>query len=254
SIDWKNPRKIRVSQVIVKEFQKYSFTRSERGDLYQLVFYNFATSFKKAENAQFLTPIPVIDFIVKLINPKRNESVCDPCCGISDFLSVSYVNSNFKLNDSNLFGIDNDHNMTILAQLNMLLNGDGNANIIWAPDKGSIDQKLNIEKTLVKLDPDYHKSGKWEEWADNTELMKYDIVLTNPPFGKGRSLNLSSSEDLRVAQFYETYDRYIKTNPKDGLDLGVVFLENAIRTIKNGGRYCNNFKQFYCIKQEFRIC
>ena len=237
SIDWKNPRKIRVSQVIVKEFQKYSFTRSEKSDLYQLVFYNFATKFKKAENAQFLTPIPIIDFIVKLINPKRDESVCDPCCGISDFLSVSYVNSNFKLNDSNLFGIDNDHNMTILAQLNMLLNGDGNANIFWASDKGSIDQKLSIEKKLVKLNPKYHESGNWDNWVDQTELMKYDIILTNPPFGKGRSLNLSSAEDIRVAKFYETYDRYIETNPKDGLDLGVVFLENAVRSIKDGGRF-----------------
>ena len=67
--------------------------------------------------------------------------------------------------------------------------------------------------------------------------MKYDIILTNPPFGKGRSLNLSSAEDIRVAKFYETYDRYIETNPKDGLDLGVVFLENAVRSIKDGGRF-----------------
>src|SRR5699024_11165325 len=35
----------------------------------------------------------------------------------------------------------------------------------------------------------------------------------------------------------ETYDRYIETNPKDGLDLGVVFLENAVRSIKDGGRF-----------------
>ncbi|HEM6290741.1 TPA: hypothetical protein U2C91_002083 [Streptococcus suis] len=65
-IDWNNSRHIRVAQTIVQEFQRYSFTKSSRGDLYQLVFYNFATKFKKEENAQFLTPIPIIDFVVSL--------------------------------------------------------------------------------------------------------------------------------------------------------------------------------------------
>ena len=101
-IDWNNSRHIRVAQTIVQEFQRYSFTKSSRGDLYQLVFYNFATKFKKEENAQFLTPIPIIDFVVSLVNPKRTETICDPCCGIADFLSVSYANSDFKLKDNNL--------------------------------------------------------------------------------------------------------------------------------------------------------
>lgn len=236
-IKWENTRHVRVAQTIVKEFQKYSFTRSRRGDLYQLVFYNFATKFKKEENAQFLTPIQIINFLVDIMNPRRSESVCDPCCGIADFLSVSYGNSKFKLNDNNLYGLDNDYNMTVLAQLNMLLNGDGNANIHYANDKGSIDHKLTTANELVRLDSNYHLGGNWDNWVDGTELMKYDVVLTNPPFGKGRNLDLKDAEDLRVAKFYETYDLYVKTNPKDGLDLGVVFLENAVRTIDEGGRF-----------------
>ena len=236
-IDWNNSRHVRVIQTIVQEFQRYSFTKSSRGDLYQLVFYNFATKFKKEENAQFLTPIPIINFIVKLVNPKRTETICDPCCGIADFLSVSYANSDFKLKDNNLFGLDNDYNMTVLAQLNMLLNGDGNANIHYVEDKGSIDHKLLDDGTVVALDERYHLSGKWDNRPDGTELMKYDIVLTNPPFGKGRNLDLKKAEDLRVAKFYETYGEYIKTNPKVGLDLGVVFLENTVRSIKENGRF-----------------
>lgn len=236
-IDWNNSRHIRVAQTIVQEFQRYSFTKSSRGDLYQLVFYNFATKFKKEENAQFLTPIPIIDFVVSLVNPKRTETICDPCCGIADFLSVSYANSDFKLKDNNLFGLDNDYNMTVLAQLNMLLNGDGNANIHYVEDKGSIDHKLLDDGKIIALDENYHLSGNWDNRPDGTELMKYDVVLTNPPFGKGRNLDLKKSEDLRVAKFYETYEKYIETNPKDGLDLGVVFLENAVRSIKENGRF-----------------
>ena len=237
-INWTNPRHIRICQTIVEEFQRYAFTKSERGDLYQLVFYNFATKFKKEENAQFLTPIPIISFIVNLMNPKRNETVCDPCCGIADFLSVSYSSgSKFKLNDNNLYGMDNDYNMTVLAQLNMLLNGDGNANIFYAEDKGSIDHKLLNDGSMVALDSNYNLGGNWDYRTDGRELMKYDVILTNPPFGKGRNLDLKKSEDLRVAKFYETYERYIETNPKDGLDLGVVFLENAVRSVKEGGRF-----------------
>ncbi|MBI9094167.1 MAG: N-6 DNA methylase [Sphaerochaeta sp.] len=235
-INWKNSRHIRVVSEIVKHFQNYSFSRSRKSDLYQLVFYNFATKFKKDENAQFLTPLPIIDFIVKLINPKRNETICDPCCGIADFLSVSYVNSDGKLSDNNLYGFDNDYNMTILAQLNMLLNGDGNATIKYMGGKGSIDQKLDCIGEIKKLD-ESHNSGKWDKWADETRLMKYDVILTNPPFGKGRSLDLSKGADVQVAALYETYDLYIKENPKSGLDLGIVFLENTIRSLKVNGRF-----------------
>lgn len=236
-INWRNIRHVRVATDIAYHFQNYSFVRSRKSDLYQLVFYNFATKFKKEENAQFLTPIPIINFLVGLVNPGRRETVCDPCCGIGDFLSVSYVNSEGKLDDRNLFGFDNDYNMTVLAQLNMLLNGDGNACIKYMPDKGSITNKLNSNNEIVELIEGKHYSGNWEDWADETQLNKYDVILTNPPFGKGRSLDLSKAADLAAAKFYETYDLYIAENPKAGLDLGVVFLENTVRVLKDNGRF-----------------
>lgn len=175
--------------------------------------------------------------MVNILNPRQAETVCDPCCGIADFLSVSYVNSEMKLADCNLYGFDNDYNMTVLAQLNMLLNGDGNAVIKHVPDKGSINQKLTVDKRIVKLDSSIHANGQWDNWFDGTELMKYDVILTNPPFGKGRSLDLSKSQDVDVAKLYELYSLYTQTNPKSGLDLGVVFLENTIRSLKENGRF-----------------
>ncbi len=236
-IDWKNARHARLVTEVVRQFQKYSLIRSNKNDLYQLVFYNFATEFKKDKNAQFLTPFPIIDFMVKIVNPRRKETVCDPCCGIADFLSLSYINANSKLDDRNLYGFDNDYNMNLLAQLNMLLNGDGNAVIRFVPDKGSINQKFTVNGELKTLSPSQHASGHWDSWPDDTELLKYDVILTNPPFGKGRSLDLSKPADLDVAKLYELYHLYIKENPKAGLDLGVVFLENTVRQVKLGGRF-----------------
>lgn len=235
---WMQERHIKVANEIVKQFQNYSFVKSSNNDLYQLIFYNFAAKFQRDEKAQFLTPLQIIDFVVKIVNPKNGETICDPCCGIADFLSQSYVNADMKLDDCKLYGFDNDYNMTVLAQLNMLLNGDGNAVIKYVPEYGTINQKYTINQDIVILDPEIHENGNWDNWYDETELMKYDVVLTNPPFGKNRSLDLSNKQDVEVSRLYELYYLYTKTNPKAGLDKGVVFLENAVRSIKEGsGRF-----------------
>lgn len=237
-INWKNEAHVRAAAEIVRELQTFAFTRSRKSDLYQLVFYNFATAFKKEQHSQFLTPIPIINFLVDIVNPRRSESIFDPCCGTADFLSVSYVSANSKLDDRNLFGTDNDKKMVLLSELNMLLNGDGNANIRYVSEMGALTQKFSSDGSIVTLDPNFHYSGNWDFWPDETELMKFDVVLTNPPFGKGRSLDLSKTRDSEAARFYELYNLYVADGTsKDGLDLGVVFLENAVRSLKQGGRF-----------------
>ncbi|MCM1518824.1 MAG: N-6 DNA methylase [Pseudoflavonifractor sp.] len=87
--------------------------------------------------------IPIIEFQVKIVNPHRGEQIIDPTSGIADFLSISYVNSDSALSDENVYGVDNDTQMVMLAQLNMLLNGDGNAKLYHKPDKGSIIWKFD---------------------------------------------------------------------------------------------------------------
>lgn len=106
---------------------------------------------------------------------------------ICDFLSVSYVNSQSKLDDNNIFGMDIDPQMVSLATLNMLLNGDGNAKIEQRGDLGSILYKFDKENDIIELDPNTNYNGEWDNRADNKELKKFDVVLTNPPFGKGRA-------------------------------------------------------------------
>jgi type I restriction enzyme M protein len=52
----KNENHIKVLIEVIYQFQDYSFVRSHKTDLYQLVFYKFATPFSKDANAQFVTP------------------------------------------------------------------------------------------------------------------------------------------------------------------------------------------------------
>jgi len=232
-IDWKNTSHISAIVSIVENFQDYSFVKSYKTDLYQLVFYRFANEFAKERKGQFITPIWLIDFLVKIVNPRGNETIIDPCVGIADFLSLSYVNSNPRLDDANLYGIDNDQQMIMLAQLNMLLNGDGNAKLYHIPDKGSIDHKIDITGKVVRLIPEYHKNGNWDNWPDRTEIKKFDVVLTNPPFGEDRAYRAKTSEDREIAECYELWNL---CKQKDWLDLGIIFLENAVRSLKENGR------------------
>jgi len=109
----KNENHVSVLVQVVSQFQDYSFVLSHKTDLYQMVFHRFAAEFSKQQNAQFVTPLPIIDFLVNIVNPRNGESVIDPTVGIADFLSVSYVNSDSKLDDNNVYGIDIDPQMII---------------------------------------------------------------------------------------------------------------------------------------------
>lgn len=228
----KNEGHIKILIEIVKQFQDYSFVLSTKTDLYQLVFYTFASKFSKNENAQFVTPLPVIEFLVNIVNPRSQETVIDPTVGIADFLSVSYVNSKSRLDDNNIFGFDNDADMVKLATLNMLLNGDGNAKIVSRPDLGSILTKFNIQEELVDLQPSINKNGNWDQRYDDEKLMKFDVVLTNPPFGEDRAFSPKDEHEKEIIECYELWKLYNGNK----IDLGIIFLENAYRILEENGR------------------
>ena len=255
--DVKNEKHVRILIEVVFQFQDYSFVNSQKTDLYQLVFYKFAGQFSKDQNAQFVTPLPMIDFLVNIVNPRNGETVIDPTVGIADFLSVSYVNSKSKLDDKNIFGMDIDDQMVMLATLNMLLNGDGNAKIVSQSDGyGSLLTKFNDRGEPVKLIPSMNQYGKWDNRPDTQKLKKFDVVLTNPPFGEDRAFVPKDSRDLEVIQCYELWKLYGKRDHEDQeesegitpkkktkkskeaskIDMGVVFLENAYRILKENGR------------------
>lgn len=255
----KDERHVRILIEVVSQFQDYSFVRSQKTDLYQLVFYKFAGQFSKEHNAQFVTPLPMIDFLVNIVNPRNGETVIDPTVGIADFLSVSYVNSKSKLDDKNIFGMDIDDQMVMLATLNMLLNGDGNAKIVAKADGyGSLLTKFSNKDELIELCPEMNKYGNWDNRPDTEKLKKFDVVLTNPPFGDDRAFAPKEDKDLDVIRCYELWKLYGQDNSYNAnnisnsgkgekknsskrkeatkIDLGVVFLENAYRILKENGR------------------
>ena len=245
----KDENHIKVLIEIVNQFQDYSFVRSHKTDLYQLVFYKFAPKFSKEENAQFVTPLPLIEFLVSIVNPRNGETVIDPTVGIADFLSVSYVNSKSQLDDNNIFGIDISDQMVMLATLNMLLNGDGNAKIKAIAGQGSILSKFDHKGDIIELVPTMNKNGNWDNRPDENQLKKFDVVLTNPPFGDDRAFVPQDDKELAMIQCYELWHLYSNKGEEQAegkkkktekqvkkLDKGIIFLENAYQILKENGR------------------
>ena len=66
---------------------------------------------------------------------------------------------------------------------------------------------------------------------DGKNLKKFDIVLTNPPLGEARSW-IPVGKEKDIAECYELWNRYGQSK----IDLGVIFLENAVRVLKTHGR------------------
>jgi len=233
TINWRNENHVKIIGGIVENLQDYSFIKSSETDLYQLVFEQFANEFTKMEKGQFVTPLKLIDFLVKIVNPRNGERIIDPTVGIADFLSMSYVNSNMTLDDRNIYGVDNDEQMIMLAKLNMLLNGDGNAVLKHKSDFGSLLYKFDTDKELVSLDTTQHKKGNWDNWSDETKLMKFNVVLTNPPFGEHRKFKPKTKVEQEIAELYEIWN---EAKVGNWIDMGLLFLENAYRILDKGGR------------------
>lgn len=245
-VNWSNSAHVRVIAEVVKGFQDVSFSLSTHSDLYQLVFYNFAGPLSKVAQAQFMTPIGVIEFMVNVVNTQQGEKIIDPTMGIADFLAVAYsraLHTGTPLDDGDLYGVDNDASMVMLATLNMLLNGDGNAHLFHVGDTGSLDNKLAVDAAanrveVFRLDPVGDASGDWEQApGSGFALQHFDVVLTNPPFGDQRALRMnepgSGARNREIAGLYEVYSQV----GGNQIDKGLLFLENAVRILDTNARY-----------------
>jgi type I restriction enzyme M protein len=165
SLPYRDPETLRMFLKIIDEFE---YDHSERlGDAYEYLVSILGTQGKLG---QLRTPRHIIDFIVEVIDPKKNETVLDPACGTAGFLIFSYkhilrANADAKGNSiltpdekgrlaRNLNGYDIDPGMVRLSLVNMYLHG-------------FTDPHISEYDTLTSQE-------KWNEYAD--------VILANPPF------------------------------------------------------------------------
>lgn len=158
--------------LFLKEISYFDYTHPEElGNAYE---YLLSIMSSQGDAGQFRTPRHIIDFIVDVINPTKDDKVLDPACGTGGFL-VSTYNHILEQHDgrddtkkkekpltpderkklmSNLQGYDIDPTMVRIAQVNMYLHQFKNPQIFQ-----------------------YDSLTSEERWNE-----KYDVILANPPF------------------------------------------------------------------------
>jgi type I restriction enzyme M protein len=232
---------------IIQNFQTKIILNDESKNFNQIIFSNFGDSNSKAKDKQFFTPIPLVQAIVDIINPQKGEEICDPCCGICDFLAMSFRKIYKDEMDrmpraDNFYGFDLDDKILKLAELNLVLNGDGNAVI---KKTNSLVEKYLEDRTFTNAKTFTTKKYNSSDWThkddNNLNIKQYDIILTNPPFGKGQALKtghegkwdpvlMERSDNMNLYELWQ-----IEKEP-NSIDLGIIFLENAYKSLKEGGR------------------
>src|SRR4030043_851338 len=84
-LPYRDPETLRAFLKVIDEF---TYDHSERlGDAFE---YLLSILGSQGEAGQFRTPRHIIDFMVAIIDPKKDEVILDPACGTAGFLISSY--------------------------------------------------------------------------------------------------------------------------------------------------------------------
>jgi type I restriction enzyme M protein len=140
------------------------------GNTYLYLIERFASSSGK-KAGEFYTPFKVSQLVAKLAQPKPGDRICDPACGSSTLLMEAareVGNADFAL-----FGMEVNGSTWALARMNMFLHGYDSARIEWC-------------NTLTS-----------PALVENDQLMKFDVVVANPPF----SLDKWGAEEAQNDRF-----------------------------------------------------
>ena len=188
---FQDPAKLRRLIVDLIDKENWSVMSADvKGDAYEGLLEKNAQDTKSGAG-QYFTPRPLIQAIVDVIAPKPGETVCDPACGTGGFLLAAHdyvVGHNphmtkeerKALKEGTFKGWELVQATARLCAMNLMLHGIGGTDS---------DLPLAVSDSLA---------------ADPGE--RFDIILTNPPFGKKSSTTIVA-EDGKVGRETETIER-----------------------------------------------
>ncbi|AKB21905.1 N-6 DNA methylase [Methanosarcina sp. WH1] len=152
----------------------------------------------------FLTPDEVVKSIVEYIDPKPGEKILDLACGSATFLIESckrLQNNSPNISNFELYGLDKNPRMLLLAQLNL-----------------GFDEKCIFHNKLA--DSLFVKEGSIDWYVANS----FDIIITNPPFGV-----ILDSDQYDLSKYSVCLNKKRQYSE-------LVFLEKCMKLLKPGGR------------------
>ena len=227
---------------VVGELQRFAITEAERdaiGDAFEV----FIGPALRGTEGQFFTPRNVVKMAIEMLDPQIGEYIIDPACGSGGFLIVAleYVWNKLEkeakrkgwskeylagkrkeLASKFIAGIDKDSFLAKVTKAYMAIIGDGRGGIF-------------CENSLVPP----------EEWNQKTrqkiELGKFDVLITNPPFGAKipiRGERILKQYELGFKwKFNNETKQWEKTNKlQDKQPPQILFIERCLQLLKSGGR------------------
>lgn len=208
----------------------------------------------KGEKGQYFTPRYVIDMCVKMLNPKKYESMIDPASGSCGFpihtcfyvwkqiykekgIEASHL---FTAEDKipeckdyvreNIFGIDFDEKSVRVSKMLNLIAGDGHSNVLYlnSIDYDNWDEWIKNEDWIDIYNDGWKKLKKFRTKKDENGSFEFDILMANPPFA-------GDIKESRILARYElSKNENDKVQNKVGRD--ILFIERNLNMLKSGGR------------------
>lgn len=186
----------------LKDYKFNSINYDAKGHILQKII---DRSYRESRG-QFFTPPPVVDFIVKMIKPRKNEIGCDPASGTGGFMfsAIESVLKNEKFDTNihkNFYFYDISKTLIKLITMRMMFEfSEENANCYI---KDSISEEFDIQ---------------------------FDYVISNPPFGsQGKILNSKILTKYQLG--LDDNGKVLKSQAPD-----ILFVEKIIKILKENGR------------------
>jgi type I restriction enzyme M protein len=212
-----DPAKLRRLIVDLIDKENWSAMGADvKGDAYEGLLEKNAQDTKSGAG-QYFTPRPLIQAMVEAVAPQPKETICDPACGTGGFLLAAHdyiveKNANLtkdqkrRLKMDALKGVELVQGVARLCAMNLMLHGIG----------GLEGEPIEVNDSL-KADP-----GE-----------RFDIVLTNPPFGKKSSFTVvgENGEASKEKETYERDDFWATTSNKQ-----LNFVQHIKTLLKVNGR------------------
>ena len=151
------------------------------GNSYEYMIARFASDAGK-KGGEFFTPSEVSEVIARLVKPQSGDRIYDPACG-SGSLLIKAAN---KIKDKNfqVYGQERNGSTHSLCKMNMFLHEIDDARIEWGD---TLANPLHIE---------------------NNKLMKFDVVVANPPFSLDKWASGFTSGNDKDVDFEASMDKY----------------------------------------------
>src|SRR5687767_7137425 len=202
----RKPTNLKALTSNIDQLDWFSAREEGLGNLYEGLLEKNASD-KKSGAGQYFTPRPLIDSIVRLMQPQAGETVQDPAAGTAGFLVAAdhfikqHTDDLFKLPEAQAFF--QRHNAFVGAELVPDTHRLCMMNLLLHGIEGGVSH-------LDTLSPDGETLGK------------ADLVLTNPPFGTKKGGGRPTRSDFSITA--------------DSSNKQLAFVEHVVRALKPGGR------------------